>query len=96
MPVLCPSAASGGPGAAVRARPADLPGLLRHQAPGPDCLSRRLHLARERPRATRAAVVVRQQQRDLGLLVQFVRDFSERQSQLFMLVSTFLRALRAA
>ncbi len=36
------------------------------------------------------AVVVRQQQRDVGLLVQFVNEFSERQSQLFMLISTFL------
>src|SRR5881396_1031033 len=42
--------------------------------------------AREHP----AAVVVRQQQRDVSLLVQFLRDFSERQSQLFLLVTTFL------
>lgn len=42
--------------------------------------------AREHP----PAVVVRQQQRDLGLLVQFMRDFSQRQSQLFFLLSTFL------
>jgi hypothetical protein len=33
---------------------------------------------------------MRQQQRDLGLLMQFMRDFTERQSQLFFLVSTFL------
>jgi hypothetical protein len=33
---------------------------------------------------------VRQQQRDLGLLMQFMRDCTERQSQLFFLVSTFL------
>jgi len=33
---------------------------------------------------------VRQQQRDLGLLMQFMRDFNERQSQLFFLVTTFL------
>jgi hypothetical protein len=33
---------------------------------------------------------VRQQQRDVGLLVQGMRDFSERQSQLFFLVATFL------
>jgi hypothetical protein len=42
--------------------------------------------AREHP----PAVVVRQQQRDLGLLVQFMRDFSERQSQIFFFVSTYL------
>jgi hypothetical protein len=42
--------------------------------------------AREHP----AAVTVRQQQRDVGLLVQFLRDFSRRQSQLFLLVATFL------
>ena len=42
--------------------------------------------AREHP----PAVVVRRQQRDLGLLVQFMRDLSERQSQLFFLVNTFL------
>ena len=33
---------------------------------------------------------MRQQQRDLGLLVQFMRDFNERQSQLFFLITTFL------
>jgi hypothetical protein len=33
---------------------------------------------------------VRQQQRDVAMLVQFVRDFSERQSQLFFLISSFL------
>lgn len=42
--------------------------------------------AREHP----PAVAVRQQQRDVGLLVQFLRDFSRRQSQLFLLVATFL------
>ncbi len=42
--------------------------------------------AREHP----PAVVVRQQQRDVSLLVQVVREFSERQSQLFFLISTFL------
>jgi len=42
--------------------------------------------AREHP----PAVVVRQQQRDIGLLVQSMRDFSERQSQIFFLVVTFL------
>jgi len=42
--------------------------------------------AREHP----PAALVRQQQRDLGLLVQFMRDFNERQSQLFFLVNTLL------
>lgn len=42
--------------------------------------------AREHPPAT----VVRQQQRDVGLAVQFMRDLSERQSQLFFLITTFL------
>jgi hypothetical protein len=40
--------------------------------------------AREHP----PAVAVRQQQRDVGLLVQFLRDFSRRQSQLFLLIAT--------
>lgn len=35
-------------------------------------------------------MAVRQQQRDIGLLVQFMRDFSQRQSQLFLLINTFL------
>ncbi len=42
--------------------------------------------AREHP----PAVAVRQQQRDAGVLVQVMRDFNERQSQLFLLISTFL------
>ena len=42
--------------------------------------------AREHPPAT----VVRQQQHDIGFLVQFLRDFNQRQSQLFFLVTTFL------
>jgi hypothetical protein len=42
--------------------------------------------AREHP----PAAIVRQQQRDVGLLVQFLRDFSQRQSQLFFLITTFL------
>jgi hypothetical protein len=42
--------------------------------------------AREHP----PAVVVRQQQRDVTLLLQVMRDFSERQSQLFGLLGTFL------
>jgi hypothetical protein len=42
--------------------------------------------AREHP----PAAVVRQQQRDMGVLAQFMRDFNERQSQLFFLIATFL------
>src|SRR5262249_59211196 len=42
--------------------------------------------AREHP----AAIVVRQHQRDVGFLMQSVRDFSERQSQVFLLIATFL------
>jgi hypothetical protein len=42
--------------------------------------------AREHP----PAVVVRQQQRDVTLLLQVMRDFNERQSQLFGLLGTFL------
>ena len=42
--------------------------------------------AREHP----PAASVRQQQRDVGTVVQFMRDFSERQSQLFVLITTFL------
>lgn len=57
--------------------------LVQIQCPS-DCAY--LGSAREHP----AAVVVRQQQRDLGLLVQVMRDFSQRQSQLFFLVNTFL------
>ena len=45
-----------------------------------------LATAREHP----AAVVVRQQQQDVALLIQFMRDFSQRQSQLFFLIATFL------
>jgi hypothetical protein len=45
-----------------------------------------LATAREHP----AATVVRQQQRDLDLAMQVVRDFNERQSQLFFLVTTFI------
>jgi hypothetical protein len=50
----------------------------------PDCPW--LASAREHP----PAALVRQQQRDVAMLVQFVRDFSERQSRLFFLISTFL------
>jgi hypothetical protein len=42
--------------------------------------------AREHP----PAVVVRQQQHDVALLVPIVREFTERQSQLFFLLSTAL------
>jgi hypothetical protein len=35
-------------------------------------------------------VAVRQQQHDVGVLLQVMRDFNERQSQLFLLISTFL------
>lgn len=42
--------------------------------------------AREHPPAS----IVRRQQRDLGLLVPFMRDFGDRQSQLFFLVATLL------
>jgi hypothetical protein len=42
--------------------------------------------AREHP----PAVIVRQQQRDVGVLLQVIRDFNERQSQLFLLIATFL------
>jgi hypothetical protein len=57
--------------------------LVQIQCPS-DCTW--LASAREHP----AAVVVRQQQRDVALFVQALRDFSERQSQLFLLVTTFL------
>ena len=42
--------------------------------------------AREHP----PAVAVRQQQRDVESLVEVVRDFNERQSQLFLMIATFL------
>ena len=45
-----------------------------------------LAVAREHPAATTA----RQQQLDVELLLQFVRDFSQRQSQLFAMTLTFL------
>jgi hypothetical protein len=57
--------------------------LVQIQCPS-DCAW--LASAREHP----PAAVVRQQQRDVGLLVQFMRDFSQRQSQLFFLINTFL------
>jgi hypothetical protein len=45
-----------------------------------------LATAREHP----PAATVRQRQRDLALLMQFMRDFSERQSQLLFMILTFL------
>src|SRR6187200_2730824 len=42
--------------------------------------------AREHP----PAVAVRQQQRDLGVMLEGMRDLSRRQSKLFILVATFL------
>jgi len=42
--------------------------------------------AREHP----PAAIVRQQRHDVGFVMQFVRDFSDRQSQLFVLIATFL------
>jgi hypothetical protein len=36
------------------------------------------------------AAAVRQQQRDVGVVLHVMRDFSERQSQIFLLISTFL------
>ncbi|PYQ81067.1 MAG: hypothetical protein DMG02_22560 [Acidobacteria bacterium] len=33
---------------------------------------------------------MRQQQRDVGLMMQSMRDFNERQSQLFLFINTFL------
>jgi hypothetical protein len=49
-----------------------------------DCVY--LAVSREHP----PAAVVRQQQRDIQLLVRFIRDFNERQSQLFFLIDAFL------
>src|SRR5205809_6128448 len=42
--------------------------------------------AREHP----PAAAVRQQQRDVGAYVQVLRDLNERQSQLLLIISTFL------
>ena len=50
----------------------------------PDCPY--LASARDHP----AAAVVRQQQRDVTLIAQFVRDFNDRQSRLFLVLTTFL------
>jgi hypothetical protein len=49
-----------------------------------DCVY--LASAREHP----PAVAVRQQQHDVALLIQVTRDFSQRQTQLFLLVGTVL------
>jgi len=56
----------------------------------PDCAW--LAGAREHP----AAAVIRRQQRDRELVAPFVRDFSERQSQLFILIGAFLNGYRPA
>jgi hypothetical protein len=45
-----------------------------------------LATAREHP----PAVLVRQQQHDVELAVQMIRDFNERQSQIFFLVTAFI------
>lgn len=63
--------------------------LVQIQCP-PDCPW--LAGAREHP----PAVAVRQQQRDVGLLVQLMRDFNDRQSQLFFLISTFISTYEPA
>jgi len=54
-----------------------------------DCVY--LASAREHP----PAVAVRQQQRDVGLLVQVMRDLTERQAQLFFLTATAIVAYKA-
>jgi hypothetical protein len=53
-----------------------------------DCVY--LAAAREHP----PAAAVRQQQRDVALLVGAIRDLSQRQSELFLVVSTFLTRYR--
>lgn len=45
-----------------------------------------LTAAREHP----PAAIVGQHQRDVGFLVQYIRDLNQRQSQLFLLIATFL------
>jgi hypothetical protein len=57
--------------------------LVEIQCP-PDCSW--LASARDHP----PAVTVRQQRHDIGLLVNFMRDLSERQSQLFFLINSFI------
>jgi hypothetical protein len=48
--------------------------------------------AREHP----AAIVVRQQRQDLGILVEFIRDLNARQSQLFFLIATVIARYRSS
>jgi hypothetical protein len=50
----------------------------------PDCAY--LSLARAHP----PAAAVRARQHDMGIVLRVVRDFSERQSQLFLMVASFL------
>jgi hypothetical protein len=57
--------------------------LVQIQCPS-DCAW--LASAREHP----PAVTIRRQQHDLGVMYQVMRDFSERQSQILFLVSTFV------
>jgi hypothetical protein len=45
-----------------------------------------LTTAREHP----SAATVRQHERDVSLLIQFMQDLNERQSQLFLLIATFV------
>jgi hypothetical protein len=59
--------------------------LVQIQCPS-DCTW--LASARDHP----AAAVVRRQQRDVGTLVQMMRDFNDRQSQILFLVASFLIA----
>ncbi len=40
--------------------------------------------------------MVRQQRHDIGLLVNFMRDLSERQSQLFFLINSFITSYQPA
>jgi len=57
--------------------------LVEIQCPS-DCVY--LATAREHP----PAAILRQQQRDVELLVRFMRDLNQRQSQLFFLIDAFL------
>lgn len=57
--------------------------LVEIRCPG-DCVY--LTTARDHP----AAAVMRRQQQDLSLVVQYMRDFNERQSQLFFLIAASL------
>ena len=63
--------------------------LVQIQCPA-DCVY--LTAARDHP----SAAAIRQQQRDAELLVQCMRDLSERQSQLFFVISTFLQKYEPA